>query len=96
MRIRLAPLLPPALLLGLMIGAAVVTALRGTLSAGIPDRQPASAAQPWMADCLVGIGPKRRDEMAQWVRAGQWEHLPTRARARAAHDGRGDRAYRHD
>lgn len=77
------PRLPSILLLGLMIGAAVVTSLRGTLSAGIPGRQSIDAVRPWMADCLVGIGPKRRDEVAQQLRAGRWEQIPLRARARA-------------
>ena len=51
-------LLQPILLLGVMIGAGPAVLLRGTLSAGIPERQPTSVAKPWMADCLVGVGPK--------------------------------------
>ena len=76
-------LLPSILLLGLMVGVGVALSLRGTLSAGIPSRQPASAAKPWMADCLVGVGPKRREEIARYLHDGHWEQVPLRARARA-------------
>lgn len=79
-----ARLLPSLLLLGLMVGTGASAWLRDARAAAIPERRTASAAAPWMADCLVGVGPKRRAEMAQHLRAGRWDLLPARARARAA------------
>jgi hypothetical protein len=49
----------------------------------IPSRVPAACAQPWMADCLPGVGPKSRDRMAEAIRAGRWDDLPARARPMA-------------
>lgn len=75
--------LPRILLLGLMVGAGASLSLRGILTAGVPERQPANIATPWMADCLVGVGPRQRGEMARHLRDGRLDLIPLRARARA-------------
>lgn len=46
----------------------------------VPPRLPLSAAQPWMADCLPGVGPKTRERMAAALRAGRISDLPRQAR----------------
>ena len=46
-------------------------------------RWPASACEPWMADTLPGIGPKRAAQAAAAIRRSDWEALPPRARAAA-------------
>jgi hypothetical protein len=78
------PALPRLLLLGLMTAAGILACWRGPLAAGVPGHQPAAAATPWMADCLAGVGPKRRDEVALLLRTARWDRVPPRARARAA------------
>ncbi len=50
---------------------------------GVPARIPLSQAQPWMADCLPGVGAKTRDRLAAALRAGRWDAVPVRARASA-------------
>jgi hypothetical protein len=47
----------------------------------IPTRMPLSETQPWMADALVGVGAKSRDQVAQQLRAQHLSSLPARARA---------------
>lgn len=46
-----------------------------------PARIEARFAEEWMADALPGIGPKTRAEMAQRIKAGPVETLPTKAQA---------------
>lgn len=41
-----------------------------------PPRIPASAAEPWMADCLPGVGVKTREHLAAAVRERRLEALP--------------------
>jgi hypothetical protein len=48
-----------------------------------PPRIPASAAEPWMADCLPGVGAKTRDRTAAAIRGRRPEELPRRAREEA-------------
>ena len=39
--------------------------------------------EPWMADCLPGVGLKTRDEMAASIRVGNLQKLPAKARVAA-------------
>jgi hypothetical protein len=48
-----------------------------------PERMPATAAKPWMADCLPGVGPRTRERAALDIRAGKLDDLPVNARATA-------------
>ena len=50
----------------------------------VPPRVPANEVQPWMADALPGVGPKRREAAAAAIRSGRIEELPPAARAVAA------------
>jgi hypothetical protein len=74
---RLQPLLLAAVLAGLGLWASLRPAARGVE----PEPIPRSAARPWMADCLPGVGIKTRDRVADALRAGRWEGVPARARA---------------
>lgn len=49
-----------------------------------PSRLDASRAEAWMADCLPGIGPRRREMAATALRDGRWNDLPQAARIAAA------------
>ncbi|MCS6970067.1 MAG: hypothetical protein RMM29_02075 [Planctomycetota bacterium] len=62
--------------LGLLLALALSAAFRGPLP--VPPRLPAAACQPWMADCIPGVGAKRREQVAAEIRAGR---IPAAARA---------------
>ena len=50
---------------------------------GVPARIPLPEAQPWMADCLPGVGVKTRERVAAALRAGRWDAVPARSRGSA-------------
>ncbi len=43
---------------------------------------PAQACEPWMADCLQGIGPRRRVQVAAAIRLGEIDQLPQHVQER--------------
>lgn len=62
----------------LLLLLALVAGLRSP-----PDeerRLPAAVAEPWMAQALPGIGPKRRQAAAAAIRAWRLDELPATAR----------------
>ncbi|GDY12930.1 hypothetical protein LBMAG53_18080 [Planctomycetota bacterium] len=54
-----------------------LTVIRPMRPAEAPAKMEPARAEPWMADCLPGIGPARRDAAAEAIRAGG--SLPTPA-----------------
>jgi len=68
-------------LLGLLVLSLL---LRPTPSPAIPPRLPKTQVTPWVADCLPGIGPRRRDNAAAALAAGRLGELPAGSRATAA------------
>lgn len=75
----------------LVQGLAALAALAGLAVSGswrarppaAPPRVPAAQAEAWMADCLPGIGAKRREQAAAAIRSGDLAALPPAARAAA-------------
>ena len=57
------------LLLFALIGA--VATLRPPRDRAAPAPMPAARAEGWMADAIPGVGPKRRDAVAEGIRAGR-------------------------
>ena len=71
---------------GVMAALAVVvvtclTVIRPMRPAEIPAKMDPAQAEPWMADCLPGIGPARRDAAAEAIRSGRALPVPTAAAA---------------
>ena len=68
----------------LVVGVLAFNAvLRPVRSVGPPAPLAAASAEPWMADCLPGVGIKTRDRAAAALRAGHLAALPPRAQATA-------------
>lgn len=72
--------LAACLVLGVLAASAAVRPVR---SVGPPAPLPAASTEPWMADCLPGVGIKTRDRAADLLRAGRIAALPSRAQAMA-------------
>jgi hypothetical protein len=84
---------PESAIAGVMAALAVVvvtslTAIRigladmpPTRRADIPGKMDPTQAEPWMADCLPGIGPARRDAAAEAIRSGRALPVATAAAA---------------
>ncbi len=62
---------------------AASAALRPVRSAAPPAPLACASAEPWMADCLPGVGAKTRERAAAALRAGRIAALPARAQATA-------------
>ncbi len=67
-----------------LLSIGVLASVRQPLTRSAPPPLPRNAAAPWMADCLPGIGAKRREHIAELLRAGRSDDLTPRARAVAA------------
>lgn len=59
---------------------AVVATWRQLMPAPILPRLPAATAESWMADCLPGIGPVKREAATAALRAGRLDALPPATR----------------
>jgi hypothetical protein len=68
------------LILPLAAGLLVLAWLRPERPLTAPPKVPLAEAQPWMADCLPGIGAKRRDSAAKALAAGELDKLPKQTR----------------
>ncbi len=69
---------------GLAIILVLALALTGRLTQrprpSEPARRDPATATTWMADCLPGVGLKRRDAAALALREGRIDQLPAQAR----------------
>lgn len=77
---------PESVIAGVTAALALVvvtglTVIRPMRPAEIPAKMDIVQAEPWMADCLPGIGPARRDAAAEAIRSGQALPVPTAAAA---------------
>lgn len=70
-------------LISVLLALAIWGAVRPRRLATAPPLIHAQQAQPWMADALPGVGPKRRDAALEALRAGRFADLPKPARATA-------------
>ena len=78
------PAAAQALAACLVLGAlAASAAVRPVRSVAPPAPLAAACVEPWMADCLPGVGIKTRDRAAVALRAGHLAALPPRAQAMA-------------
>jgi hypothetical protein len=68
-----------------IIALLAVLGLRIGMTRGQPVPQPIDhrQVQPWMADCLPGVGAKRRESVTEAIRQGDLQALPKQARAQA-------------
>ena len=78
------PAAAQALAACLVLAAIAASAvLRPVRSVAPPAPLACASAEPWMADCLPGVGAKTRERAAAAVRAGHVAALPARAQAMA-------------
>lgn len=69
--------------IGALAALALLALVRPAEPPPVPVRVDPAACEPWMADCLPGVGAKRRDAAVEAVRAGRIDELTTPARSAA-------------
>ena len=69
-----------ALMILVTLISLLFTIHRETADYSVPNRVPLSQCEPWMAQCLYGVGPRTADQISRELRQNNISSLSQRAR----------------